>query len=378
MQVQILGSLQEVQATEWNALALDGNPFLRHEFLSGLERHRCLGEATGWVPQHVVVRDDGRLVGAAPLYLKYNSYGEFVFDWSWADAYKRLGLRYYPKLVAAVPYTPVTGPRLLSSPSSPRGPVIEALIQGAHEHALSRGLSSLHWIFADEQDTRSLEAAHFMRRTGYQFHWKNNGYRDFSDFLSEFSAAKRKKVKRERRYVEEAGVETEIVHGDQASEEQWMALHQFYCDTFHRRGGWPTLTLEFFQSLGQSMARNVVLVLAKHAGRYVAGAFNLRGDDALYGRHWGCVADFHSLHFEVCYYRAIEYCIEQGLTRFEAGAQGEHKLGRGFLPTFTYSTHWLADDTMRRAVADFLAREHSAVVRYVEELSAHSPFKAQE
>jgi predicted N-acyltransferase len=375
MRLEILDSLDEISTAEWNALDLGGNPFLRHEFLAGLERYGCVGRQTGWISQHAVARDGSRLLGAVPLYVKHNSYGELVFDWSWADAYERMGLRYYPKLVAAVPYTPVTGPRLLVSPEADRQTVAEALIRKAREHASRLGASSLHWLFPDERDTRSLEAARFMRRIGYQFHWENRGYRDFHDLLSEFSAAKRKKIRRERRYVEEAGIETQVLHGDQVTDAQWHLMHQFYRSTFDRRGGWPTLTLEFFQFLGRSMPRNVVLVLAKHLGRYVAGAFNLRGEDALYGRHWGCIADFHSLHFEVCYYRGLDYCIEQGLGRFEAGAQGEHKLGRGFLPVLTYSGHWLAHEGMRRAVADFLAREERAVTRYLDELSEHTPFK---
>jgi predicted N-acyltransferase len=375
MGVEILASVDDVRAADWNSLGLSGNPFLRHEFLGGMERHGCVGRATGWIPQHLVARDGDRLLGAVPLYLKHNSYGELVFDWSWADAYERLGLRYYPKLVAAIPYSPITGPRLLVSPSAERTAVAQLLMSGAREHALRLGVSSLHWLFPTEQDAQALEAARYLRRTGYQFHWTNKGYRDFSDLLSEFSAAKRKKIRRERRYVEEAGIETEILHGGEVTDVQWQVMHQFYRDTFDRRGGWPTLTLEFFQSLSQTMPDNVVLVLAKRAGRYVAGAFNLRSEEVLYGRHWGCAADFHSLHFEVCYYRGLDYCIEQGLRRFEAGAQGEHKLSRGFLPVRTYSNHWLAHDGMRRAVADFLARERPAVDRYLEELSEHVPFK---
>jgi uncharacterized protein len=243
------------------------------------------------------------------------------------------------------------------------------------EQARSLGLSSLHWLFTTDEDTRMLESHGLMRRTGQQFHWENGGYRDFADFLDRFSADKRKKIKRERRYVAEAGVEIELLHGRDVTESQWATFHRFYTSTFDKRGGMATLTLEFFQALGETMPDNVVLVLARHGGRYVAGAFNLRGADALYGRHWGCNAEFHSLHFEVCYYRTVEYCIEEGLRRFEAGAQGEHKLARGFLPQLTYSAHWLAHSGMRRAVADFLTRERAAIDDYMQELAQHSPFK---
>lgn len=375
MRLALHTHLDDIPARAWNALAGDINPFLRHEFLAALERHGCVGTEAGWVPQHLAVYDGERLLGAAPLYLKDNSYGEFVFDWAWASAYQRAGLPYYPKLVAAVPYTPVSGPRLLVADTLQKEAVADTLIQGAIEHARQLKVSSLHWLFTSERDTERLEQQGLLRRTGCQFHWHNHGYADFNDFLAGFSAEKRKKVKRERRRVAEADVEIEVLHGDQVSEGQWEIFHQFYSSTFWKKGGIASLTLDFFKELGRSMPRNVVLVLAKHGGRYVAGAFNLRGSDTLYGRHWGCIEEFHSLHFEVCYYRAIDYCIENGLKRFEAGAQGEHKISRGFLPTPTWSAHWLSHPAFSRAVEHFLTQEEYHMKYYMKELGEHSPFK---
>lgn len=373
MPLSILNSLDEVTATDWNSLAGDANPFLRHEFLAALERHSCVGAAAGWIPQYLAAFEQDRLVGAAPMYLKDNSYGEFVFDWAWADAYRRSGLRYYPKLVVAVPYTPATGARLLLAEDTPQ--IADALIAGALEHAQRLKVSSLHWLFTTEQDTRRLEAHGLMRRTGCQFHWHNQGYRDFDDFLAQLTAEKRKKIKRERRFVREAGIEIEVLNGRQISAEQWEIFHRFYSSTFLKRGGIASLTSGFFQEIGRTMADNVVLLLAKHQGRYVAGAFNLRGTDTLYGRHWGCCEEFHSLHFEVCYYAAIEHCIALGLQRFEAGAQGEHKLSRGFLPTPTWSAHWLSHPVFSQAVEEFLSHEQDNMAYYMNELGEHTPYR---
>lgn len=373
MTLTILSSLDDIPAAGWNNLAGAANPFLRHEFLVALERHGCVGAAAGWIPQHLAAHEQDRLVGAVPMYLKDNSYGEFVFDWAWADAYRRSGLHYYPKLAVAVPYTPATGPRLLLAEDTPQ--ITNALIAGALEHAQRLKVSSLHWLFTTEQDTRRLEAHGLMRRTGCQFHWHNQNYSDFADFLALFTAEKRKKIKRERRFVREADIEIEILNGRHISMEQWEIFHGFYSSTFLKRGGIASLSLGFFQEIGRTMADNVVLVLAKHQGRYVAGAFNLRGTDTLYGRHWGCSEDFHSLHFEVCYYAAIEYCIAQGLRRFEAGAQGEHKLSRGFLPTPTWSAHWLSHPAFSSAVAEFLSHEQDNMAYYMNELGEHTPYR---
>ncbi len=376
MQTQILQSLDAVPAPQWNALARDGNPFLSHAFLSALERHHCVGPRSGWLPRFVVCRDrGGRLLGAAPLYVKTNSYGEFVFDWGWAEAYRRHGLEYYPKLVAAVPYTPATGQRLLLAPGVD-GAVARAIVDHALEEAREQGFSSLHWLFTTEQDMAVLGQAGLLTRLGCQFHWTNRGYRDFEDFLETLTSKKRKNIKRERQSVAKAGLELRLLHGPEISESQWRVFHGFYCDTFRRLGGFPTLTLPFFREIAHTLGERVVLVLALDRGREVAGALSFRSDTSLYGRHWGCLADYDGLHFEACYYQGIDYCIRQGLCRFEPGAQGEHKVSRGFLPTLTQSAHWLAHPAFSAAVADFLDQETPAVWDYARELETHTPYRS--
>lgn len=378
MQLKLIQRLDDLSPLEWNNL--EGgirNPFLRHEFLSGLERHDCVGDHWGWLPHHLALFDGTRLIGAVPMYLKYNSYGELVFDWGWAEAYQRAGLNYYPKLVAAVPYSPVAGPRLLVHHEADRKQVGDTLIVQARELAKELQVSSLHWLFPNERDIQQLEQHGLMRRSGTQFHWHNRGYSDFDDFLAGFTAQKRKKIKRERRRIAEQDIEIEVLDGYQVNDEQWRVFHHFYRSTFDKRGGYPTLSEPFFRHLGESLPESVVLVLAKHNGRYVAGALSLRSDDTLYGRHWGCEEEFHSLHFELCYYQGLDYCIAHGLKRFEPGAQGEHKVGRGFEPVPTWSAHWLAHPGFADAVNDFLERERQAVDDYMQELSQHLPFKKE-
>lgn len=375
MRIQRLAALAEIAPEQWNALVRDDNPFLRHEFLDALERHQCVGERTGWLPRHLVCFDDRqRLLAAAPLYVKDNSYGEFVFDWGWADAYRRHGLPYYPKLVGAVPFTPATGQRLLLAPGAPLE-AARAIVEHALEEVRRQGFSSLHWLFNNEEDGVILHECEFLRRLGCQFHWRNPGYRDFADFLDTLTSKKRKNIKRERRLVQEAGLNIEILHGPAISEAQWHAFHAFYRSTFHRLGGVPTLTLGFFREIAHTLGERLVLVTAKAGGREVAAAISLRSATTLYGRHWGCQETHDSLHFELCYYQGLEYCIANGLLRFEPGAQGEHKIHRGFLPTLTQSAHWLAHPGFHEAVADFLNRETPAVESYARELSRHSPYR---
>ena len=369
-------AIDELPAADWNRLSDPDTPFLRHEFLSAMEHHGCVGEALGWVPRHLALRDAaGELVAAAACYLKFNSYGEFVFDWSWADAYRRHGLPYYPKLVLGSPYTPATGPRLLTGNTPRRAQYARALANGALRVARQLGVSSLHWLFTSAAETDLLEAQGLMRRVGCQFHWTNPGYRSFDDFLATFTAEKRKKVKRERRRVQEAGVSIRRLSGDEVSEAQWVTFHRLYRDTFDKRGGIPTLTLPFFQEIAQTMGPNLLLVFAEQGREIVAAAFNLVGERSLFGRHWGCFKDFHSLHFEACYYQGLEHCIAAGLTRFEPGAQGEHKVSRGFLPTPTWSAHWIADPRFREAIGRFLAHETQDMNEYHEEMHAHSPYR---
>ncbi len=371
-------AIEEISAEAWNRLVDRDTPFLRHEFLAALERHGCVGETFGWLPHHLALHDSsGALVAAAPCYLKLNSYGELVFDWAWADAYRRAGLAYYPKLVVASPYTPATGPRILTADSTRRPEYAAALIRGANEVAERLGVSSLHWLFVTEQETVWLEREGLMRRVGCQFHWENRGYSRFDDLLGEFSAEKRKKVRRERRRVSEAGIRFRLLSGGEVSHHEWEIFHRLYCDTFDKRGGWPTLSLAFFREIAQTMGDNLLLVLAYHSDQIVAAAFDLVGTRTLYGRHWGCFADFHSLHFEACYYQGLDYCIANGLQRFEPGAQGEHKVSRGFLPTRTWSAHWIADEQLRGAIGRFLVLEREGMEDYLLEMQDRSPFKAE-
>ena len=377
MQIQRLATLTEIPAAEWNALVSEQNPFLSHEFLAALERHQCVGERTGWLPWHLICRDEaGRLLGAALLYLKFNSYGEFVFDWTWAEAHRQQHLPYYPKLVGAIPYTPATSQRLLLAPDQPQpAKTRRALIDFALAQAQRHQWSSAHWLFPASEDLDSLLEQGLLHRVGCQFHWENPGYRDFQDFLDTLTAKRRKNINRERRLVQQAGVEIQVLHGGEISEDQWRIIHEFYRSTFARLGGVPTLSLPFFLEIAATLGERLVVVLACLAGHEIAAALCFRSATTLYGRHWGCRAEYDSLHFEACYYQGIDYCIRQGLQRFEPGAQGEHKIHRGFLPTLTHSAHWIAHPMFRRAVADFLARETPAVRDYAHELSQHSPYR---
>jgi len=370
---RVLESVGTVDRAAWNALAGAANPFVRHEFLTALETSGCVGPGTGWTPCPLVIEDDegGAPAGAVPLYLKSHSYGEYVFDWSWARAYERAGGRYYPKLVAAVPFTPVSGPRLLARD------VDAATALGAATLGFARdaGVSSLHWLFTDEHTTAGLEAHGLLRRTGVQFHWRNDGYGGFDDFLAALSADKRKKIRRERRRIHEAGLCMRVRTGHELCGDDWTRFHGFYRNTVLAHGGTPYLNNAFFVALGETMTAQVVLIEATAADDVVAAALFLRGSDTLYGRYWGSAGHHDGLHFETCYYRAIEFAIESGLARFEAGAQGEHKLARGLMPTTTFSAHWFGDPSLARAVADFLHHERNGVSDYQEELAAHAPFR---
>ncbi len=374
MHAKIIGSLAEISPADWNRLAGADNPFVQYEFLAALEQHRCLQEY-GWYPQHILIESNGTIVGAMPMYIKDNSYGEMVFDWGWADAYQRAGLRYYPKLVTAIPYTPATGPRLLIADDYHFEQIANELVQAAITHASHHGLSSIHWLFPQSRDRDFFNSHDLILRMGLQFQWENQQYTSFDHYLEHLSADKRKKIKRERRRVSEQDIQLEIRHGDEMTEELWDIYHRFYCNTFERKSGMPTLSLEFFKSIGATMPRQVVVVFASHNGKHVASAFNLRGTTTLYGRHWGCAEDYHSLHFEACYYQGLDYCIAQQLQRFEPGAQGEHKLSRGFLPTPVWSAHWIAQPQFRDVIARHVQRERVAMEHEQMALLEHSPFR---
>lgn len=376
MRSTILSQISDVTAEQWNRLVGDDNPFIQHAFLHTLEEHQCVGQTYGWIPQHIAIfNDENELIGAAPMYLKDNSYGELVFDWSWADAYHRSGLRYYPKLVTAIPYTPATGPRLLVAANEDQLAIRQRLIEAAISLAEQHQLSSMHWLFTNKTDTDVLKASGLALRLGCQFHWHNQGYKNFDDFLQALSAAKRKMIKRERRRVQEQNIELEVLHGDEMSEQQWHIFHRFYESTFERKSGMPTLSLPFFMTLAERMPRNMVIVLARHQREYVAGAFNMRSRHTLYGRHWGCSEEYHSLHFEACYYQGLDYCINNQLQSFEPGAQGEHKISRGFLPTPTWSAHWIAHPEFKKIIGNYCRQEQQGMEHYITELNEHSPYK---
>ncbi|MHB8346781.1 MAG: GNAT family N-acetyltransferase [Acidiferrobacterales bacterium] len=376
MRLSVSESLEQVRPEDWDRVAGCDNPFLSHAFLYALERSGCASGATGWSARHLLLHAaDGRLIAAVPLYLKNHSFGEFVFDWAWADAYRRAGLRYYPKLVAAVPFTPVTGPRLLVAPGEDSVANRRTLTDAARDLADDLGASSLHWLFTTADDTVALEAQGMMRRTGYQFHWHNRGYSDFEDFLAGFSSQKRKKIRRERQQLREAGIETVLLSGHDLGPAHWDQFYEFHLATLRKHGAAPFLTPEFFRILGETMHEHLVMVIARRGRDDVAAALNFRGADALYGRYWGGMQDIPGLHFETCYYRAIEFCIAENIARFEGGAQGGHKLARGFLPNMTYSAHWLRHPEFERAVADFLDRERDGLEAHINELNEHSPFK---
>jgi len=376
--IKVVQRLAAIPAAEWDACAGADNPFLSHAFLEALEASGSATAETGWLPQHLTLEDqEGRLLGAVPLYLKTHSYGEYVFDWGWASAYERAGGRYYPKLQCAVPFTPVTGPRLLLRPDA--GPdAAETLIAAMIELARRHKASSLHVTFPTPAQWQRLGDAGFLLRTGRQFHWENAGYATFDAFLDALNSRKRKQIRRERRDALTGGIEIETVTGDAIRPEHWDVFFRFYRATSDRKWGEAYLTRRFFTLIGERLAERIVLVLARKAGRYIAGALNLMGGDTLYGRNWGCSGDHPFLHFEVCYYRAIDFAIARGLKRVEAGAQGEHKIQRGYLPTPIYSAHWIRDPGFARAVEDFLVRERRAIAQEMEQLEETlSPFKRE-
>lgn len=370
------GSMAEIDPTAWDTLAGPGNPFLAHAFLDALEQSGSVSERTGWLPRHLILSTaTSRLVGAVPLYLKAHSWGEYVFDHSWARAYEQAGGAYYPKLQAAVPFTPVPGPRLLAG-DGPDAPAIRrALADGLVAVAETLEVSGVHATFVADHDMPPLAMAGFMERHDVQFHWHNRGYGSFDDFLAGLAARKRKTIRKERQKVAESGLRFRALSGADITAEAWDAFHRFYHATVDRKWGEAYLTRDFFDRLGQMMAERVVLIMAYDGDRPVAGALNLIGDDALYGRNWGAVVDLPFLHFETCYYQAIDVAIERGLARVEAGAQGGHKLLRGYEPVTTRSAHWIADPRLARAVKGFLDQERAAVDAEAEALTDHLPFR---
>jgi predicted N-acyltransferase len=375
LRADVVRRISTLPAAEWNALTDGAYPFMRHEFLAALERTGCVGPGTGWEPCFVVLRDAAGLAAAVPGWIKSHSYGEFVFDFSWAQAYARVGQPYYPKLVVAAPFTPATGPRLLVRADLDRRLVIPRLLGTVTGLARDNALSTVHVLFPDARDREALEAQGWLMRRDCQFHWTNHGYEDFDAFLGTFTADKRKKAKRERRRVAEAGVGFETRMGNEISPRELSRVWDLHRDTFLRHGHEPYLSRGFFDEAVRSLGDALMFKLAVSGGKMVATAIFFVGRDTLYGRYWGASADFHSLHFETCYHQGIEFCIERGLQRFEPGTQGEHKISRGFEPTLTWSAHHVADARFRAAIGDYLRREAASVDDYAAAVQSHVPYR---
>jgi uncharacterized protein len=376
--VQVAHSINDVSRHEWDALANPSparlNPFVAHDFLSALEDSSCTTAESGWQPHHILIRDKEALVGAAICYLKSHSMGEYVFDHGWAEAYQRAGGRYYPKLQLSVPFTPVTGPRLFAFDAN-----MKQILAGSIRQICSQGnASSAHVTFAAEDDALALQEDGWLLREDVQFHWSNAGYSSFDDFLQALSSSKRKNIRKERASFKERGITFEALTGDSLTPLHWDQFYKFYLDTGARKWGSPYLNRRFFDLLHQRQRQDVVLIMAKRADRYIAGALNMRGGSALYGRNWGCVEDQPFLHFEVCYYQAMDYAIANGLTTVEAGAQGEHKLARGYLPVKTRSLHYLKHAGLRRAVDGYLVHEREAIDQQRQLLEEHAPFRHEQ
>ncbi len=375
MEVKQIHSMAQVDCKVWNRLAGDAYPFLRHEFLSALEQSGSVSEQTGWEPAHLLVTEADELVAFMPLYLKRHSWGEYVFDHQWAQAYQQQGIDYYPKWLTAIPLTPCQGERIVLAEAANPVEVTQLLLDFIKQRSDKLGISSWHCLFPVEQQAELLRSLGLSIREGVQFHWLNRGYSDFNDFLQTLNAGKRKMLKRERRRVSEQGVSLLRIAGPDVSEVQWRAFFQFYTMTYLKRGSQPYLNPAFFQRIAATMGEQLLLVLAVKDDNYIAAALSFVGADTLYGRYWGCHEEYNSLHFEVCYYQGLDYCIEHGLKRFDSGAQGEHKIARGFEPITTYSAHWIKDARFAKAIEHFLGREQQAIRLYKQDAASYLPFK---
>ena len=375
LRIAVHSSIDDIDPLQWNALSAPGHPFLRHEFLAALEHGGCLGPGSGWQPNLLILSDERGLAAAAPAYLKHDSYGEFVFDFAWAEAYRRYGLEYYPKLTVAVPFTPAGGPRLLVRADLDQAGTARRLLEVLEQHAAQRRLSSVHALFLDEPARAACERAGWLLRHDCQFHWTNRGYVSFEHYLQTFTAEKRKKARRERRRVQESGIRFETRFGTELDPDLLDAVYGFHRDTFVRHGHEPYLTRAFFAEIARTLGDALVVKIARHGYTPVAAAIFFWCPETLYGRYWGACGAYHSLHFEACYHQGIEFCIEHGIRRFEPGTQGEHKVSRGFEPRLTCSAHYIADPRFREAIGRFLAQETTLIEEYAGEVSEHVPFR---
>jgi len=382
--LEAVGSASQIGGADWDACANPAspggngsnyNPFVSYAFFAALEQSGSACARTGWGPRHLLARRDGQIVGLVPCYLKTHSQGEYVFDRGWADAYERAGGRYYPKLQASVPFTPASGPRLLLRDGADQESVRAALANGLMALCDATNTSSAHVTFMRESEWEFLAKQGFLQRTDQQFHWHNQGYATFEDFLGNLSSRHRKAIRRERRDALASGITIHPLTGDEITEEVWDAFFEFYMETGSRKWGRPYLTRAFYSLIGETMPERIALIMARRDGRWIAGAINFIGDDTLFGRHWGAIEHHPFLHFEVCYYQAIDFAIRHRLKTVEAGAQGEHKIARGYLPQTTYSAHYIADPALRRAVRDYLQRERAYVTEAARELTEAAPFR---
>ncbi len=372
MTIRVVETIADIPAAQWDALA-ENNPFLKHAYLNALQETGCASPETGWQAQFITLWDDGQLVGGMPLYLKFHSYGEFVFDWAWADAYQRNGLTYYPKLVSSVPFTPATGPRALAATPELRAQLVRAALELAHEP----GISSLHLLFPYAGQAQEMQQQGMMLRRGVQLHWRNPGCGNFTEYLASMRRDKRKKINQERRKVSDTGISFEHIRGEDITPQQWEFFVRCYQHTHVQYNSPQPLNLEFFQHIGRTMPEHILLIIGSRDGQPICAAINFYNHDTLFGRSWGALEYHPGLHFETCYYQGIEFCLNHRIALFEGGAQGEHKLSRGFLPSVTWSAHWLAHPRFSRAVEDFLQRESGGIEQYMDELNDSSPFKRQ-
>ena len=382
MKINIHSEIKQIPADAWNALVTDNNPFMRHEFLCALENNQCVGKEFGWFPCHITIYDDddsNALIGAMPLYQKTNSYGEFVFDHAWADAYQRNNLTYFPKLVSAIPYTPASGQRLLADDNNPnikKEAIFELLINTVKQFASEQKLSSFHCLFPEKDEQKWMEKNGLLSRHDCQFHWHNDNYQHFDDFLAKLTPKKRKNIRQERRKVEQQKITLRVLNGDTATVQDWHIFADFYNQTFLEKSGYPTMNQGFFIEVAQKLPKQVLLILADNSdGECIAGSLMFSSNTKLYGRHWGCSEQVDSLHFEACYYQGIDYCIKNQLQVFEPGAQGEHKIARGFIPTLTKSSHWLNNSPFQTSIEQFVEHEKAGVEHYMQSLK--SPYKSK-
>ncbi|TAL42040.1 MAG: N-acetyltransferase [Methylovulum sp.] len=375
MKIKLINSLAQVDAESWNNLAGDAYPFLRYEFLLALEQSGAVSEQTGWRPSHLLVVNGDELLGMMPLYLKQHSRGEYVFDNQWAQAYHQYGLAYYPKWLTAIPFTPCQGVRFCSKAHADEREIFQLMLDAVKALSEQHGISSWHCLFPDTGRLELLRSLKLQIRENVQFHWFNKGYHDFDDFLQTLNAGKRKMIKRERRRIGEQGLELRRIAGRDVSASQWEVFFRFYAMTYLKKGSQPYLNPAFFQQLATQMGERILLVFALKAGQYVGAALSFIGADTLYGRYWGCDEEYNALHFEACYYQGLDYCIEHGLEHFDSGAQGEHKIARGFEPVTTYSAHWIKDSGFADAIAHFLAQEQQVMQAYKADAATYLPFK---